>query len=200
MEMFGRLSMESVLMEICWALTKTFEPTETLTPDVLKQAGPLWGPYEIWPKVWNDNVVTNDFDVARQLLSNQFDQHCNLWSNDDFYVKLQRPQGLNTYTWSVSAEIENKEELLGLQLASTRYDIILCAGWDLHTTAIYKPSTIEKHLRQNYLNYLTAVVKAAPCQFVFVDPQGDDVHPGLTDLDNFSIDTAKNTLELLKQL
>ena len=187
-------------MEVCWVLTDKFEPTDTLTADVLKEAGPVWGPYSVWGKVWHDNVVTDDFNTARQLLRNNFNQHCNLWMNDDFYVKLERPPGLNTFDWQVTVDINNREELVGMQLASTRYKIILAVGWDLHSTARYEPKTLEKHLRANYLNYLTAIVKSTECQFVFVDPVGGDVHPGLTEQDNFSIDTAENTLELLKKL
>ena len=87
-----------------------------------------------------------------------------------------------------------------MQLASSRYDIILCVGWDIHSTAEYKPNTIEKHMRQNYLNYLTAIVKQSETQFVFIDLKGNNQHPGLTEQDNFSMDTLENTLELLKTL
>lgn len=187
-------------MNVCWALTKDFKPSDLLTADTLKEAGPVWGPYSVWSQVWHDNVITDDFDVARQLLRNNFNRHCNLWMNDNFYTKLNRPTGINTFEWQVSVDIENTEELVGMQLASTRYDIILAVGWDLHSTAGYEPNTLEKHLRQNYLNYLTAIVKSAECQFVFIDPRGADVHPGLTQQDNFSVDTAENALELLKQL
>ena len=187
-------------MEIAWALPQGYTPTEELTADKLKEIAPIWAPYEVWPRVWHDNVITNDFDVARNLMSHGFDKQCNLWINDDFYVGLNRPDSVNTYTWSDSVEIENKEELLALQLASSRYDIILCVGWDIHSTAEYKPNTIEKHMRQNYLNYLTAIVKQSETQFVFIDLKGNNQHPGLTEQDNFSMDTLENTLELLKTL
>ena len=60
---------------------------------------------------------------------------------------------------------------------------------------------MEKHLRQNYVNYLTAIVKMAEdTQFVFIDPAGEDIHTGLTMKENFSTDTAENALELLKSL
>jgi len=187
-------------MNVCWVTTHDFKPTSLLTADTLKEAGPVWGPYSVWSQIWHDNVVTDDFDVARQLLRNNFNRQCNLWMNDNFYIKLNRPEGVDTFNWNVSVEIENTEELICLQMAATRYDIILCVGWDLHSTAGYQPNTLEKHLRQNYLNYVTAVVKEADCQFVFIDPRGADVHLGLTQHDNFSIDTAENALELLKQL
>lgn len=187
-------------MNVCWVLSSQFKPTDLLTADTLKDAGPIWGPYSQWSQVWHDNVVTDDFDVARQLLRNNFNSQCNLWINDDFYIKLSRPERVNTYDWQVSVEIPNKEEVIGLQMAATRYDIILAVGFDLHSTAKYQPKTIEKHLRQNYLNYVTAIVKQAESQFVFIDPLGDDVHPGLTEQENFSVDTAENALELLKQL
>lgn len=186
-------------MNVCWVATHNFNPTELLTPDRLKETGPVWGPYSIWSKLWQDNVITDDFDVARQLLRNNFNQNCNLWFNDNFYVKLGRPININVFNWNVSVEVPNREDVLSLQLASNRYDIILCLGWDLHSLAGYDAG-IEKHLRQNYLNYITAIVKQAKSQFVFVDPQGIDIHPGLTQQENFSTDTAENTLELLKQL
>lgn len=186
-------------MDICWVATHNFNPTD-ITVDQLKESGPIWAPYSVWGQLWHDNVITDDFDVARQLLRNKFERNCNLWMNDDFYIKLERPQGINTFEWKVSAEIEHTEELVCLQMAATRYDIILCLGWDLHSTAGYEPNTLEKHLRTNYLNYITAIVKSSESQFVFVNPQGADIHPGLTQLDNFSTDTAENTLELLKQL
>jgi hypothetical protein len=187
-------------MNVSWVATHNFNATDLLTADTLKESGPVWAPYNVWAQLWHDNVVSNDFNIARQLLRNKFNRNCNLWINDDFYVKLERPEGINTFEWQVSAEIENTEELICLQMAATRYDIIICVGWDLHSTAGYQPNTLEKHLRTNYLNYITAVVKQADAQFVFVDPKGTDIHPGLTAQDNFSTDTATNTLELLKQL
>ena len=187
-------------MNVCWVATHDFNPTELLTADRLKETGPVWGPYSAWSRLWQDNVVTDDFDVTRQLLRNKFERNCNLWMNDEYYIKLERPEAVNTFEWKVSAEIENTEELICLQMAATRYDIILCVGWDLHSLNGYQTNSIEKHLRQNYLNYITAVVKQADSQFVFVDPRGHDIHPALPEQDNFSTDTAENTLELLKQL
>ena len=186
-------------MNVAWVLPEGFVPSEELTADKIKEIAPVWASYEVWPRVWHDNVITNDFDTSRNLLAHGFDKQCNLWINDEYYVKLDRPD-VNAFTWSVSVEMLQKEELLSLQLASTRYDIILCVGWDLHSTAEYKPNTIEKHLRQNYLNYVTAIIKQAEAQFVFVDTVSQDIHPGLTEQDNFSTDTLANTLELLKQL
>lgn len=187
-------------MNICWVLPENFTPTETLSVEKLKEHGPIWGPYSIWSRVWQDNVVSNDINIVRQLLSHNIQKSCNLWVNDDFYIKLNRPDDINTFQWAVSAEINSKEELIGLQLASTRYDIILCPFWDLHSINSYEPNTVERHLRQNYLNYITAIVKNTNTQFVFIAPQGNDIHPGLTVQDNFSTDSVENTLELLKQL
>ena len=187
-------------MEVAWALPQGYTPSEGLSADSMKEIAPIWAPYDVWHQVWHDNVVSNDYNVVKNLLAHGFEKQCNLWTNDDFYVKLDRPDTVNTYTWSVSVEIERKEELLALQLASTRYDIILCVGWDLHSTQGYEAGTIEKHLRQNYLNYLTAIVKQSETQIVFIDPEGEDQHPGLDEQDNFSVDTLENTLELLKTL
>ena len=48
---------------------------------------------------------------------------------------------------------------------------------------------------------MTAIVKMAEeTHFLFIDPQGQDIHAGLTMKENFSTDTAENALELLKSL
>ena len=188
-------------MEIAWCLSESYNNESTLTADVMKQHGPIWAPYSVWSQVSQDNVITDDFNTARQLVSTDFHQTCNLWFNDKFWVKLNRPTDVSTYDWNVSVEIPNKEEIITLQMASTRYDIICAVGFDLHGVDQYKPKSMEKHLRQNYVNYLTAIVKMAEdTQFVFIDPQGADIHAGLTMKENFSTDTAESALTLLESL
>ena len=188
-------------MEIAWVLSSTYKNEGILTADVMKEHGPIWAPYSVWGQAGQDNVITDEFNVARQLMNTNFHTSCNLWFNDDFWVKLGRPTDISTYDWKVSVEIPNKEEIIALQMASTRYDIICAVGFDLHGVDAYKPKSMEKHLRQNYVNYMTAIVKMADeTQFVFIDPAGEDVHAGLTMKENFSTDTAENALELLKSL
>ena len=188
-------------MEIAWCLSYAYKNEGVLTAEVMKEHGPIWAPYSVWGQAEHDNVITNNFNVARQLMNTNFHQSCNLWFNDDFWVKLGRPTDVSTFDWKVSVEVPNKEEIIALQMASTRYDIICAVGFDLHGVETYKPNTMDKHLRQNYVNYMTAIVKMAEdTQFVFIDPAGEDIHEGLSMKENFSTDTAENALELLKSL
>ena len=65
-------------MEIAWCLSSQYRNEGVLTAEVMKEYGPLWAPYSVWGQAGQDNVITDEFNVARQLLSTNFHESCKI--------------------------------------------------------------------------------------------------------------------------
>jgi len=188
-------------MSICWVICEHFVANKgVLSLPIMRDIGPLWGSLRTWRDHATDNCVSNDFEQSSRALQRPMVGKCNLWFNEKHFVRLGRPDGIRTFPWNITVEVEHSEDLVALEIASNSksYDIILPIGFDLISTEHMIPNTIEKHLRQNYLNHLTNIIETnAHIQYVFIDSETKNIHPQLLGLDNFSIDTAESVIGLL---
>ena len=166
-------------MNIGWAVAHNFKSTDTLSIDEIKNIGPTWGGVSTWKDCQTDNVVSNDFEESWQLLNRKFNLDCNFWINQQFYGRLESPGDINIFNFESFLELDHSEDIIILDLAANKYDLVLAIGYNLSLTPLQSNNSddktdprirIAKHKNQNYLQLIVKTIKKYPnAQFVFID-------------------------------
>lgn len=188
--------MESDRVEFCWLVHHGFE-----TPDIdtMKDLGAIWGSWASFQSCDTDNCIADDFSDARKLLDQGLNTKCNLWTHEDNFAMLERPEGLSIYKIGIDKDLIHRDDLVSMALTAARYDIVVCMGFDLDENGSVT-DRLERHEHKRYLMAIKHIIKGFPdTQFVFVDLPSDAT-PDISDLPNFTCDNIQNVLQLLQDL
>lgn len=183
-------------MNVTWVLSNRVSLDPTIDIDQLKQHGAIWGSWTTWRAHNTDNVICHDPKKAQELIDREFHKKCNLYIPNSVYVLLGRPDGVRLYEGELNMDVDNKDELIALNLASTINDIILLLGFDWSAQP-KNPDKLLEHRAHNYRNIVNQLLKEkSNVQWIMVDPD-HTVRPEISKLPNFSTDSLKSVLNLL---
>ena len=186
-------------MEYCWLVQKNYQPSDDITVDQMKELATIWGSWETHRRCQTDNCVVEDFKDVNTLVKRQFNFETNLWTHQDNFVPLDRPEALSLHQIGIENDLQDRDDLVAMALAGARYDLVIALGFDLSfNTQLTDKLEIYEHKR--YLSAVANIIKGFPnTQFVFIDlPQ--EHSQNFSKLENFSCDNIENTLELVSNL
>lgn len=181
-------------MNINWLLADSVFLDPGVDIAVLKEIGSLWGSWKTWRMCQTDNVVCHDHNKALELLGKNFQNFCNFYIPNSVYKTLEPPPNkLHKYEGDFAYQVDNKDEIVALNLVATVSNIVLLLGFDWSTNV--DPDDTK---RRTYQGLTAHTIKSQPdIQFVLID------HPGklaseFAGIENLSQDTMSNVLALLK--
>ena len=170
-------------MNIQWVLADTALLDPTVNLDALKDIGAFWGSWTTWRAYNTDNVVCYNHSKAKELVTNKFNQACNLYIPQAVYEELNKPQQVRAFGSDFAHPVDHPDEIVSLFLAASTADIVLLLGFDW--------SNIEGH----YFGYVLQALNSYPdVQFVLIDSPKSTAK--IAELDNVMQDTMQNVLEM----
>lgn len=183
-------------MRINWVVADA----TVLPPDVdinaLKNIAAIWGGWRTWRGCSTDNVICADAGKTRELLKRNMNEMCNMYIPSSMYAELDRPRGVRLYEGQFTFEIDNKDELISIQLVSGQSDIVLLLGFDW-TQRPLSTDRLAAHRARNYRRFVKDTIESTPdVQWVLVDHDGE-IMPELAEFANLTKDTLDNVIELL---
>lgn len=199
MAVLGRLPLgaaQDFVMRVNWVVTATYQLDPSISIDLIRAIGPIWGSWRTWRACSTDNVICHNQSKARELLDRAFQAVCNFHVPRACYEFLQRPVGVKLYEGEYREETEDIEDIIGLHLAAAQSDIVLMLGYDLRTI---QPGSdrMTNHRNQNRHGLIRSVIANHPqVQWVLVDHPGD-LDTAYRNLPNLTCDTMANALQLL---
>lgn len=186
-------------MEICWVVQKDYDPELGIGAEKMKELCTVWGAHSSWRQCQTDNCVVEDFSEARRLVDRDFNLKTNLWTHEENYDDLGRPEALSLHKITIDKTLQDKDDLVALALAGARYDLVMCIGFDIsfHEEITDK---LELHEHNRYLSAIANIVRGFDqTQFVFIDLPADPAK-NFNDLPNFTCDNIQNVLTLVSEL
>ena len=186
-------------MEICWVIQKDYDPTSGIGADRMKELCTTWGSHASWRRCQTDNCVVEDFAEARRLIDREFNLKTILWTHEENYDDLGRPEALSLHKITIDKTLQDKDDLVALALAGARYDLVMCIGFDIsfHEEITDK---LALHEHKRYLSAIANIVKGFnQTQFVFIDPPADPSE-NFAELPNITCDNIQNVLALVSEL
>jgi hypothetical protein len=184
-------------MRINWVVADS----TVLPPDVdvsaLKDIAAIWGGWRTWRGCSTDNVICNDVTKAYELLKRKLNEQCNMYIPSSMYTQLDRPKNVQLYQGQFTFEIDNKDELISIQLVSGQSDIVLLLGFDW-TEKSSSSDPLTEHRAKNYRRFVKDTIESNPTvQWVLID-HPDAVAPELAVFENLTQDSLENVTELLR--
>jgi hypothetical protein len=184
-------------MRISWVITETAHLDPTIDISVLKNVGPFWGSWKTWRSWTTDNVVCHDAYQARDLVSKNFHQRCNLYLPSSAYQSLDRPTGVRLYEGEFHQLIDYSDDVVSMHLASGNSDIVLMFGFDLGDKNL-EHDKLAKHKWVSYQKYVQQIITdASAVQWVMLDYK-PEISKELKKVPNLQFDTLQNVLAQLK--
>ena len=186
-------------MEICWVVQKDYDPKLGIGAEKMKELCTVWGSHSSWRKCLTDNCVVEDFSEARRLVDRDFNLKTNLWTHEENYDDLGRPEALSLHKITIDKTLQDKDDLVALALAGARYDLVMCIGFDI---SFHKDITdkLELHEHKRYLSAIANIVRGFnQTQFVFIDLPNDPSE-NFDGLENITCDNIQNVLTLVSEL
>ena len=180
-------------MRINWVLADNVEINPAIDVERLKGLGPIWGGWRTWRSYGTDNVVCHEESDARNLISRNFHERCNMYLPDSVYQTVDRPSGVKLYQGEFHEAVNSPDEIVSMHLAASVSDIVLLSGFDL-TPQNLDHDRMAKHKWHNYVQYFLHIVKGNPnVQWVLLD-HSPGIEKVLKDLPNLLFDTLDNVL------
>lgn len=184
-------------MRISWVITETAHLDPTIDISGLKNVGPFWGSWKTWRSWTTDNVVCHDAQQARDLVSKNFHQRCNLYLPSSAYQDLDRPMGVQLYEGNFHQIIDYPDDVVSMHLASGNSDIVLMLGFDLADKNL-DHDKLAKHKWISYQRYAQQIITdASSVQWVMLDYKAE-ISKELKKVPNLQFDTLENVLAQLK--
>ena len=184
-------------MRINWVVADStvFPPDVDIT--ALKDIAAIWGGWRTWRGCSTDNVICADASKAHDLLKRKMNEMCNMYIPSSIYSQLDRPKNVRLYEGQFTFEIDNKDELISIQLVSGQSDVVLLLGFDWTAKSV-STDQLTAHRATNYQRFVRDTIKNNPdVQWVLIDHNGD-VMPELAEFENLTVDSLDNVIELLK--
>jgi hypothetical protein len=183
-------------MKTCWVLSESTEPN-AVDAKILSNVAETWSTVECWRDYHTDNVVCHDLKQAIDLVRRAFHAVTTLYVPREHYTELGRPIGVKLYEGKFKDNaVENKEDIVMLNLVSTLNDIVLLYGFDL-SPVDKNIDILEQRFKKAYRHNIATIIKSNPdVQYVLVDYQ-HDLADNLQGLENLTSDTLSAVTELL---
>jgi hypothetical protein len=184
-------------MKISWVTSNNFVLDPTIDLLQLKEIGSIWGSWQTWRATQTDNVVCHSLQKADELIKRNFQSICNFYIPNSVFIKLNRPSGVKLYEGDFIHEVDCHEEIVAMHLAAATSDIVLLIGFNFLEKD--KPEDrLATHKFQNYQQLVKQVIKSNNnIQWVLVD-HPDPLSTIYLDLENLTLDSLDNILNLLK--
>jgi len=190
--------MESDRVEYCWIVQKDYDPNKHIGFEKMKTVCPIWGSWESWRTCVTDNIIVEDFSDARRLLDRELNTKTNMWTHEENFDLLGRPETLSLHNITIDKSLRDKNDLVAMALAAARHDLVLCAGFDLSFNG-QETDKLERHEQKRYLSAVANIVRGFnQTQFVFIDLPTDPAE-NFDDLPNFTCDNIENVLLLVSE-
>jgi hypothetical protein len=184
-------------MRINWVVADSTVLPPDVDVAVLKDIAAIWGGWRTWRGCGTDNVICNDATNAHELLKRKLNEQCNMYIPSSMYTQLDRPKNVQLYQGQFTFEIDNKDELICIQLVSGQSDVVLLLGFDWTEKPI-STDRLAAHRALNYQRFVKDAIGNNPTvQWVLVDHNGE-VIPELANFENLTVDSLDNVIELLK--
>jgi glycyl-tRNA synthetase alpha subunit len=185
-------------MKICWVISEQTEKKVTEV-DTLKGVAPTWGSCIIHSMYSVDNIVCTDLRQSKQLINYNVQDSSNFYLSADNYKTLGNPVNVKVYQGQFGdANINNKDDIVALNVVMQSYDIILLLGFKFSKSK--SKDNLEKHKQKAYLhNIKTIITENTDKQFVLVNYRGK-LSNDFNVLENLTRDSLTNVLKLAKQI
>lgn len=183
-------------MRINWVVADATVFPPDVDVNALKDIAAIWGSWRTWRGCSTDNVVCDDAGKARELLKRKMNEMCNMYVPSAVYAELDRPKGVRLYEGRFTFEIDNKDELISIQLVSGQSDVVLLMGFDWTDQPI-STDRLAAHRARNYQRFIKDTIQNNPdVQWVLVDHDGE-IRSELAEFGNLTKDSLENVIELL---
>jgi hypothetical protein len=183
-------------MKTCWVLSQD-TPSGAADPKVFSTVAESWSNVETWREYQTDNVVCHNMETAVNLIRRAFHAIVNLYVPRANYQDLGRPVGVKLYEGEFNDNaVDNKEDIIMMNLASPNSDIVLMYGFDLSPVET-DTDPLEQRFKKAYRHNIATIVKSNPeTQFVLVD-YNLELADNIKGLENLTLDSLDAVLELL---
>lgn len=182
-------------IKICWVIANGFVLDPTVDLHQLKEIGSFWGGWQTWRACATDNVVCHDAAKAAELIKRNFQDLCNFYVAEEHYQFLNRPSNVSLYGGQFQHDLDNREDIVALNLVSGNHDIVLLLGFDFSEVG-KDLEKLQKHKRLNYQNLFKQVVTDnSDIQWVLVEH--GTVAKDLQSLPNLTQDSLDSVLSML---
>jgi len=160
---------------------------------------PTWGSCHIWGRFPVDNIICNNINTTRTLVSRNVQKQTNLFVPQKHITQLGNPANLKGFQGEFKdTNINNKDDIIGMNITSSIYDIILMFGFKFAKSK--SKDKLETYKQNAYLyNVHTIIKENSDKQFVLVNHKGK-LSADFEALDNFTKETLTNTIKLIKEI
>ena len=191
--------MESDWVKYCWMVRKDYDPGQHIGHERMKAVCAIWGSWQSWRTCATDNIIVEDFADARRLLDRELHTRTNMWTHEENFDLLGRPDTLSLHNITIDKSLRDKNDLVALALSAARHEIVMCAGFDL-TFDDAETDRLERHEQKRFLSAVANIAKGFDqTQFVFIDLPGEPAE-NFEGLSNVTRDSMDNVLALVSTL
>lgn len=186
-------------MRINWVFSDTYQLDPVVDVEKIKSIGPTWGSWKTWRSCSTDNVICHDLVKSKELIKRAFQAVCNFYIPKKHYQELGRPVGVKLYDGDFEHDLDHSEDVIGMHLVSGISDIVILVGFNFGKI-IPSEDRFENHKIVNYHGMIRSVVSSNnSVQWVVVD-HDQEFDERYENLDNLTVDTLENTIEMLSSL
>ena len=183
-------------MKTCWVLSQDIG-SGAVDPVALSNVAETWSTVDCWREYQTDNVVCHDLKQAINLVRRAFHAVTTLYVPREHFNELGRPIGVKLYEGEFKDNaVDNKEDIVMLNLVSPVNDIVLLYGFDLSPVG-KSIDPLEQRFKKAYRHNVATIIKSNPdVQYVLVDYELE-LADNIKGLDNLTIDSLDAVLDLL---
>jgi len=182
-------------MRISWVISEDITDN-ALDMKVVKETSSSWGSWKVWKKYKVDNCVCTDTSEATKLIQRAFHAVCNFYMMQESFTKVGSPVGVKLFDGKFKSDyIDNKDDIVALNIAAPGHDIVLLSGFNL--SPMMEDDEVKNVSREEYYYNIKELIKSnSTTQFVFVDYK-HEISQWIRELDNVTFDTISSVKSLL---
>lgn len=183
-------------MNVAWVIADGFVLDPLVNLETLKSIGSFWGSWQTWRSNSTDNVVCFDQSQARELINRQFHKKCNFYIPKSSYQFLERPAGVKIFDGAFQHDVNHKDDIISMHLASSNSDIVLMLGFDFSEQSKLDDRLAE-HQAHNYRQLTKQIIMSdTNVQWVLID-HPKELRKELLAIPNLTSDTLSSVIDML---
>jgi hypothetical protein len=183
-------------MNVCWVISEEALDDQVL-PEELKTIGEAWGSWRIWKSHKPDNCVCSSIPEAENLVGRLFHTITTLYISTAANQLLDKPPGVKLFGGTFhNSSISNKDDIITLNLASTKADIILMYGFNFSPLLNTDEEEYRKSREEYYFNVRELIKNNPDTQYVLIDYYNESAE-WIGDLENLTFDVIDSVRNLL---
>jgi len=186
-------------MKIAWLFSEQLSKTAKLDESAIKENAPTWGSCNILGQFPIDNIVCNNIKTVKALVDRNVQKQTNLFVPHKYIAQLGNPPNLKGFQGEFKdTNINNKDDIIGLNIVANMYDIILLVGFKFAKST--SKDKLVQHRQFAYIHNVQTIIKENPDkQFVLVNQKGK-LNAEFEALENLTRDSLSNVLELISEI